>query len=185
MDDQQIIRLFWNRSESAIRETAAKYGSYCRTIAEHILCNREDSEECVSDTWLRAWNAIPPERPRKLSVYLGKITRNLALDRLKERSAEKRGGDQILLALEELDGFLIGTDDTEQVLDMLAATDAINHFLASLPKQSRTIFLRRYWYFYSVREIARDCGISASKVKMSLLRSRKKLKIALEEGIIL
>lgn len=186
MDDQQIIELFWQRSENAIAEVDRKYGSYCHHIAWGILGSREDSEECVSDTWLRAWDAIPPQRPGDLATFLGKITRNLALDRYASRGAKKRGGGQLPLALEELRDCVPAGDPTAQLIDRVVLTGALNQFLASLTPEARNIFLRRYWYFSSLREIAMDLGVSESKVKMSLLRSRGKLKKILQkEGIAL
>ena len=186
MEDKQIIELYFARSEQAIAETDARYGLYCRSIASRILHDREDSEECVNDTWLRAWNTIPPQRPRKLAVFLGRITRNLALNRWEVDSAQKRGGGQVPLALEELRECLpasgAGTDPTET----LVLTETLNRFLAALPKESRVIFLRRYWYLDSISEISRRMGLTESKVKMSLLRSREKLRSLLEkEGISL
>jgi RNA polymerase sigma-70 factor (ECF subfamily) len=186
MDDQQIIDLYWARSENAISETAEKYGKYCHTIAYHILHNDEDSEECVNDTYLRAWEAMPPQRPHRLSAFLGKITRNLSLDRYKRLAAEKRGSGQVPLALDELLDCVPTGDSAEKTVDDLALTESLNRFLGTLSVDSRRIFLRRYWYLTPVKEIAADCSISESKVKMSLLRSRKELKKFLEkEGIAL
>jgi RNA polymerase sigma-70 factor (ECF subfamily) len=186
MDDQQIIDLYWARSENAISETAKKYGKYCHAIAYHILHNDEDSEECVNDTYLNAWEAMPPHRPHRLSAFLGKITRNLSLDRYKRLAAEKRGSGQVPLALNELLECVPTADSTEKVVDDLALTESLNRFLGTLSVDSRKIFLRRYWYLIPVKEIAADFSISESKVKMSLLRSRKELKQFLEkEGITL
>ena len=186
MEDKQIIELYFARSEQAIAETDAKHGPYCRSIAGRILHNREDSEECVNDTWLQAWNAIPPQRPQRLAVFLGRITRNLALNRWEANAARKRGGGQVPLALEELRDCLpasgTGTDPTE----MLVLTQTLNRFLAALTKETRIIFLRRYWYLDSIGEIAQRLNLTESKVKMSLLRSREKLRSVLEkEGISL
>lgn len=182
MEDQQILDLYWRRSEAAISETADKYGGYCHFIAYNILRNGEDSEECVNDTYLRAWEAIPPRRPNNLAVFLGKITRNLSLDRYRHATAEKRGGGELTLALEEL-AFCVSSLDRDP-LDEVALTDLWNRFLGALPVQQRKIFLRRYWYANSIKEIASEYGVSESKGKMSLLRSRKRLKAVLEgEGI--
>jgi RNA polymerase sigma-70 factor (ECF subfamily) len=186
MDDQQIIDLYWARSENAISETAEKYGKYCHTIAYHILHNDEDSEECVNDTYLRAWEAMPPQRPHRLSAFLGKITRNLSLDRYKRLAAEKRGSGQVPLALDELLDCVPTGDSAEKTADDLALTESLNRFLGTLSVDARRIFLRRYWYLTPVKEIAAEASISESKVKMSLLRSRKELKKFLEkEGIAL
>ena len=185
MDDRQIIALYNERSEAALSETATKYGKYCRTIAYNILLNEEDSEECVNDTWLRAWEAIPPQCPERLSAFLGKITRNLALNRYKHNNREKRGGGQTLLVLEELAECVSGADSTEEAAAEALLVDVLNRFLEGLPAEKRKIFMRRYWYMSSVKEIAEDFGLSESKVKMTLLRLRNKLKQTLEkEGII-
>lgn len=186
MDDKQILDLYWARSERAISETADKYGRYCHYIACNILHNAEDSEECVNETWLKAWGTIPPKRPNRLSVFLGKITRNLSLNRYKKYTAEKRGGGQTALALEELQECIPASDRVEQIVDDLVLTEALNRFLASLSAETRKIFMRRYWYLSSVKEIAAEFGMGESKVKMALLRSRNELKNLLEkEGIVL
>ena len=186
MEDEQIIKLYWARSEDAITQTARKYGSYCHTIAYNILHNNEDSEECVNDTYLKAWSSLPPHRPGRLSAFLGKITRNLSLDRYRHYTAEKRGAGQPVLALEELSGCVPDTDGMERILDEMELVALLNRFLASLPLESRKCFMRRYWYFSPISEIARDYGMSESKVKMSLLRSRNKLREMMEkEGVSL
>lgn len=181
MDDKQIIDLFWERSETAISETESKYGRYCRYIAYNILRNDEDSKECVNDTYLRAWNSIPPRRPVVLKTFLGKITRNLALNRYEYLNAGKRNKGQIPLVFEELQECLPSDDNTENIIDDMALTELLNAFLASLPPEQRKIFMRRYWYMSSIKKIAEDYDITESKVKMSLLRSRNKLRILLEK----
>ena len=184
MDDLQIIDLYWARSESAVAETSRKYGPYCRSIAYGILRSEEDSEECVNDTWLHAWNAMPDQRPERLSAFLGRITRNLALKKREKDSAKKRGAGEVPLALEELTECLPYADHSDRIVEDMVLADALNRFLASLKAEKRKIFLRRYWYLSPVREIAADLGISESKVKMSLLRSRSELRQMLEkEGI--
>lgn len=184
MTDEQIIQLYNTRSEQAISETAAKYGSYCRTIAFGILKNSEDSEECLSDTYLKAWESIPPNQPDPLSAFLGRITRNTALNRYKHSRAQKRGGSEIQPALEELSGCVPASRSPEEVFEELALAQLLNDFLAALAPQSRVIFMRRYWYLHSVKEIAGELGFTESKVKMTLLRSRNQLKKILEkEGI--
>lgn len=186
MEDANILELFHARSETAIQETEAKYGAYCRYIASHILTSEEDADECVNDTLLRAWNSIPPHCPENLGAYLGKLTRNLALDRRRHLSAAKRGAGEIPLVLEELRNVVSPDGDPEEALDEKLLAQMLNRFLGTLSKEQRIIFLRRYWYFSSVREIAADLGIGESKVKMSLLRSRNALKNVLEkEGISL
>lgn len=186
MEDERIVELYWARSEKAISETADKYGRYCYSIAYNILHSREDSEECVNDTYLKAWNAMPEERPRRLAAFLGRITRNLSLNRLEKYEAKKRGAGQVPLALEELQECVPSADNTEQIVDDMALADLLNRFLASSGAEKRKIFMRRYWYLSSVAEIAKAYGISESKVKMSLLRSREELKRYLEkEGVAL
>lgn len=181
MEDKQIVDLYWARSENAISETDKKYGRYCYYIAYNILHNNEDSEECVNDTYLNAWGAMPNQRPSKLSAFLGKITRNLSLSRWELYNAKKRGSGQIPLALDELHECIPSSDSTEQIVDDLVLADVFNRFLASLSKDKRIIFMRRYWYLSPIAEIAEDYSISESKVKMSLFRLRKALKQALEE----
>ena len=175
MDDKQIIELYFARSEEAIGESEKKYGAYCRTIAGNILPIRADAEECVSDTWLRAWGAIPPNRPERLGAFLGRITRNLALDRLRSNKGAVR---------EELSECLTLGDPTAGMVDRVVLTAALDRFLAGLPQKKRKLFLRRYWYFSTVEELARDFGMSESGVKMTLLRLRRELRAQLkQEGI--
>ena len=175
MEDKQIIELYFARSEEAIGESAKKYGGYCRTIAGHILPTSADVEECVSDTWLRAWGAIPPNRPERLGAFLGRITRNLALDRLRSNKGAVR---------EELSECLTLGDPTAGMVDRVVLTAALDRFLAGLPQKKRKLFLRRYWYFSTVEELARDFGMSESGVKMTLLRLRRELRAQLkQEGI--
>ena len=177
MEDSKIIDLYFERNEAAITETNQKYGPYCRAIAGHILTNSADVEECVSDTWLRVWGAIPPNRPERLGAFLGKITRNLALDRL--RSEKRQCPVQ-----EELAECLTAGDPTGAMTDRVVLTAALDRFLAGLPPKKRKLFLRRYWYFATVEELTRDFGMSESGVKMTLLRLRRELKEQLkQEGI--
>ena len=186
MEDHQIIQLFFDRSEEAISQTAIKYGKYCHTIAYNILHNFEDSEECVNDTYWKAWSIIPPRRPKKLLAFLGKITRNLSLDMYRHYTADKRGGGQMAVALEEMDDCVPSIGGIDDYTEKKVLVDAFICFLASLSTEHRKIFMRRYWYVSSVKEIANDYGITESKVKMSLLRSRNQLKEFLEkEGIAL
>ncbi|MBE6535889.1 MAG: sigma-70 family RNA polymerase sigma factor [Ruminococcaceae bacterium] len=178
MEDSKIIDLYFARSETAISETQKKYAPYCHTIAYNILYSNEDAEECVNDTYLRAWQAMPPHRPSRLSSFLGRITRNLALDRYNQKNAQKRGGS-IELVLDEISECLPDThgDDSNDK----ALKDAINSFLASLPKRTRIIFMQRYWYLSSISEISHSLGISESNVKVILMRTRKKFKAHLEK----
>ncbi|MDE7326547.1 MAG: sigma-70 family RNA polymerase sigma factor [Lachnospiraceae bacterium] len=183
MEDEKIVALYWERAEEAIAATEEKYGKYCSYIACNILNNREDAKECVNDTWLRAWNAIPPGRPGHLATFLGKITRNLAINRLEKERAKKRGGGKMEVFLEELSDCLFAGHTGEETADFIIR-DAMDRFLSALPAESRKLFVRRYWYFSSIREIAKDYKISESKVKMTLLRTRQELKVFLEkEGI--
>ena len=186
MDDKQIIDLYWARSESAIAETDKKYGRFCCRIAFNILTNSQDSEECVSDTYLKAWSIIPPKKPVKLSTFLGKITRNLALNRYEKYTAQKRGSGEVPVALDELAECIPDPTSVEQAVDNRILVDKLNMFLEGLPAEARKIFMRRYWEVCSIQEIAKLYGISESKVKVSLFRTRGKLKSYLEqEGITL
>lgn len=186
MEDDQIIALYWQRSEDAIHETAQKYGKYCRTIAYNILQSFEDSEECVNDAWAKVWDAIPPFRPGNLAVFLGKVTRNLALDRYRKNSAGKRGSGQTAIAFEEIAICIPTSDHAQQLIDDMALRDLLNQFLASLAENDRKIFMLRYWYISSIKDIAAKLGVTESRVKMSLFRSRRQLKSRLQkEGITL
>lgn len=186
MDDRQIIQLYHERSEAALSETAEKYGKYCHTIAYNILYNKEDTEECVNDTYLKAWETIPPQNPDKLSVFLGKITRNLALDKYRYYNREKRKAGQTELVLDELSECIPAADSVEQTVSDKLLVEVLNRFLEELSKDKRRIFLQRYWYLRSIGEIAAEFAMSESKVKMMLLRMRGKLKQVLEkEGIYL
>jgi len=178
MDDAKIIDLYWQRSEQAIPETASKYGHYCYSVAHRIVKNKEDSEECVNDTWLGAWNAMPPHRPNPLSVFLGKITRRLALGILRRKNRIKRGGDQVTLAYEELSDCL-PDEGAEQIEESIALRDLIRAFLNTLPKTEREVFLARYWAFASVEEIGKHTGFSAGKIKSMLYRTRQRFIVFL------
>ena len=185
MEDSNIISLYLARSEQAIQETDNKYGRYCFQIAWNILDNRQDGEECVSDTYLTAWKSIPPTRPNSLSAFLGKITRHIALDRWRRRSAEKRGGGEVQLALEELEDCIPGKDTPEDAFRQKEFRDGMNRFLGSLPERERAFFVSRYWYLRSVGEIAEKTGISPGSVKTQLCRTRKKLRFFLEQEDLL
>ena len=163
MNDQDILDLYFARSESAISATNEKYGKYCHTVAMNILYSHEDSEECVNDTWLRAWGAIPPKRPAMLRTFLGKITRNLALNRWEHTHA---------------------AGQPDQLPEQLTLTECINRFLEHQKPENRKLFVRRYWYLSEIKEIAGDYGFTESKVKMTLSRMRAQLMAELEkEGI--
>ena len=184
MNDKSIVDLYFSRDEEAITQTDKKYGRYCYSIAYNILTNKEDAEESVSDTYMTAWRAIPPRRPSVLSTFLGKITRNLAIDRWRERSAYKRGGGEVTLALEELEDCVAGLQNVEMEYERKELIRAYVKFLDALPVTERRVFLRRYWYVDSVEAIAEKFGFSQSKVKTMLHRTRAKLRKQLaEEGL--
>ena len=186
MEDRQIVELYWTRDQGAITATEEKYGAYCGAIAGNILGSAEDAEECVNDTWLRAWNAMPPERPRVLSAYLGRITRNLSLNRLTKLRAEKRGGGQAAVALEELGDLVSDRETPEAALDRRELVRAIDGFLGTLPKARREFFLRRYWYFDSVPALASRFGMTENNVSVTLSRLRCALRDYLtERGFVL
>lgn len=181
MEDEKIVELYWERAQEAISQTASKYGRYCRTIAFNILYNENDTEECVNDTYLSAWNSMPPQRPTILRAFLGRLTRNLSLNRYKQLTAERRGKGQVPLALNELQECIPASGSTESVVDEIVLTQLLERFLESLSAEQRKIFMRRYWYLSPIKEIAADFGMGESKVKMSLLRSRKELRRLLEQ----
>ena len=184
MEDREIIALFWNRAETAIQACREQYGGYCRAIAARILKSPEDTEECLSDTWLGAWNAIPPQKPGCLRVFLGRITRNLALDRYAYHHAEKRSSG-FTVVLDELAECVSGSS-LEEDFDAALLGEAISRYLASCKAETRQVFLRRYWYSDSIRDIARAFHCSEAKVKSMLHRTRQGLRAYLmEEGFTL
>lgn len=186
MDDKQIIALYFDRDENAITETAQKYGSYCYSIAYGILCCRQDAEETVNDTYMGAWRAIPPHQPEKLSAFLGKITRRLALMKWKTVHALKRGAGEMDVALEELGECISNGMTPEQEVEHKELTRRLNSFINKLPEIDQRIFVCRYWYIMPVKEIAKRFGFSESKVKSMLSRTRKKLVVFFQkEGITL
>lgn len=174
MEDEKIIDLYWNRDQGAIGHTAEKYGSYCGRIAKNILLNKEDCEECVNDTWLRAWNAMPDERPAILSAFLGAITRNLSLDRHRKLHTAKRGKGEVEFIFDELTDQ-VDKKEPSHYIEEQELVACINHFLKNLPKEHRVMFVRRYWYFDNITEIAERCACSEGKVKTTLFRVRGKL----------
>ncbi|MBQ5335368.1 MAG: RNA polymerase sigma factor [Oscillospiraceae bacterium] len=183
MKDKEIIDLYWARDEAAIRESEISYGAYCGKVADNILHSERDSEECVNDTWLRAWNALPPERPNRLRLFFARITRNLALDRLRRKQSLKAGGGQVAVCLDEL-SEIIG--DEEAFPERLALRELIEQFLESLSAKQREMFMLRYWYIQPVSEIAERYQVSEGAVKMTLQRVREKMRAYLiEEGITL
>ena len=181
MEDQKIIQLYWDRDEGAIPATADKYGGYCASIAHSILSDPQDAEESANDTWLAAWNAMPPHRPAQLSTFLGKLTRNLSFNRWKARRADKRGGGQLPMVLDELGECVSGREDVEGEVDRKELARAIGRFLSVLPRRSREVFVRRYWHCDSIAAIARRYGRTEGSVAMDLSRTRGKLKAYLTE----
>ena len=176
MEDREIVALYWMRSDQAIVETEAKLDAYCLTIAGRILGDPEDARECVNDTYLAVWNAIPPHRPTHLAPFVGKIARRIALNRLAARRAAKRQGEELTLALDELAecvGDPAGVEDRAEAAE-LAVT--VNRFLRELPERQRDVFIRRYWYLDSVADVALRFGYSQSKVKSMLHRTRCQLR---------
>ncbi|MBQ7379557.1 MAG: sigma-70 family RNA polymerase sigma factor [Clostridia bacterium] len=176
MQDHDIIALYYARNEQAIKETANKYGGYCTSIAFNILLNMQDAEECVNDTWLRAWNSIPPARPDYLQLYLGGITRHLSLDRYRTLHREKRGGGELVMALEEMQDLASPDTDIRSQTEEREFYDLLNIFLRSLPERERNLFIRRYYYMDSIRDIAIRYGLTRANVKKILSRTREKLR---------
>ena len=184
MEDKQIVDLYWQRSEQAIPETAAKYGSYCRTIAYNILSDAQDAEECVNDTYLKAWNSMPTNRPSRLAPYLGKLSRWISLTRLRERGALRRGGGEVSLVLNELSEAVPSGEDLQKTLELRELSDAVRRFLAGIDETEAQVFLARCWYMAGVKAIAEKFGFTPGKVSTTLHRTRRKLQNYLkEEGL--
>ena len=183
MNDKKLLELFWGRDENAIRETEKKYGDLCRFVAGNILASREDREECVSDVMLALWNSIPPEKPENLRAYIGTTARNHALNRSREANAWKRGGNVKIVGEEFLAMLDDGTSLAEQY-EAKRAGEIINRFLDTIKKDDRKIFVMRFWLDMTIPQIAKQTGFGESKVKMSIVRTRKKLAAELhKEGI--
>ena len=180
MEDNAIIELYWNRIEDAIRCTSDKYGRYLLKIALNVLNKREDAEECTNDTYLAAWNKIPPNRPNKLLAFLGRITRNIALDRYDYLSAKKRNS-QFNVLLSELEQCLPSNNTVESDLAEGEIADSISRFLKNTNEDMRIVFVGRYWFSDSIKDIAEQFNISESKVKSMLFRTRNKLRFHLEK----
>lgn len=176
MEDLEIVELYWQRNEEAIKETSKKYGNYCYTIANNILYNNEDAQECVNDTYLGAWNAIPPHHPNVLSTFLGKITRRLSLNKWREKNAIKRGNGEAALSFDELEECIPSNSSIKEELALKELSEAINIFLETLKADERKVFVCRYFYFESIDEIAFRFSFTPSKVKMMLKRTRDRLK---------
>lgn len=180
MEDNRIVDLYWQRNEDAIAETASKYGKYLHSIAYQILSNTQDAEECVNDTYTGAWNTIPPHRPSILSTFLGKITRRISIDLWRRHSAEKRGGGEMSLVMDELEDCISAPSDVETVIEQQEMVRIIGEFLDALPVTERRVFLRRYWYMDSIADIASDFDFTESKTASMLHRIRSKLREKLE-----
>ncbi|MGN1456732.1 MAG: RNA polymerase sigma factor [Acutalibacteraceae bacterium] len=181
MEDTQIIALYFDRNEKALKETADKYGKYCYKIAYNVLNDEDDSKESVNDTYLNAWNSMPPHRPSVLSAFLGKITRRIAISRLRKKNSEKRGGGQFVSALEELSECIPNESNVENDVEKKLIIESVNLFVRNLPQKEQKVFLCRYWYMDSISSIAKQFGFSESKVKSMLMRTRTKLKDKLIE----
>ena len=185
MDDTQIVELYWARKESAIEETETKYGPYCYSIAQNILQNPDDAKESVNDTWLDAWNSMPPHRPSVLSTFLGKLTRRISIDKWRRTNAKKRGDGQLPLVLAELEDCISDGKSIEEETERKLLVEVITAFVKSLPETEQKVFLCRYWYMDSVNSIATRFRFSESKVKSMLSRTREKLRARLEkEGLV-
>ena len=184
MEDSKIVDLYWRRSEEAIPETSAKFGGYCCTIAYNILSNEEDAEECVNDTWLKAWNSMPTHRHSLLAPYLGKLPRSLSLTRLRERNALRRGGGETPMVLDELAEVIPDRTDPEKQVELKELSAALKRFVAGLEDTEAQIFLARCWYMTGVKEIAEKYGLTPGSVSTTLHRTRRKLQNYLkEEGL--
>ena len=181
MEDEKIVDLYWQRSESAIRETEIKYDRYLTKIAYNILADAEDSRESVNDTYLAAWNSMPPHRPGVLSTYLGKLTRRISIDCFRRRTRQKRGGSEYELSLSELGDCVSGGNTTEEIINVRLLADAIGIFLRLQSEEARNAFIGRYYYLDSVKEVAAYCGMTESKCKTLLFRTRVALKEYLRE----
>ena len=183
VEDKNIVDLYWNRKDSAIVETSEKYGSYLFKISFNILYSKEDSEECVNDTYLKAWNSIPPNRPKLLKAFLGKITRNLSIDLYRKNRTKGRSGE-VEIAIEELEGVIPSSEDIFKTLDEKYLVEKINEFLERINRQDRKIFLLRYFYLHSSKDIEKLTDIKVSTINTILYRTRNKLRKHLEkEGI--
>ena len=184
MEDRDIVELYWQRSDDAIAESSRKYGSYCSHIAFNICGTNEDAEECVNDTWLRAWKLMPDKRPTILSSFLGCITRSISLDKLKAAKRQKRGNGQIPLIMDELENCISDESSPEKAIELKELETAVKEFVGKLPETEKKVFIARYFYLAPMSEIADSLGCSQSKIKSTLFRSRSKLKAFLiEEGL--
>lgn len=186
MDDNRIVELYWCRDEAAIRETDARYGRYLWTIAYHVLTDREDSDECVNDSYYKAWSAMPPHRPASLSSFLGRIVRQLAVDRFRRRTAKKRTPSEYTLSLDELAECVSGGEEPHETAELRLLAQAVSDYLRELPREICNVFLWRYYFMDPVRVIADRLDTNESQVKSMLYRTRVGLRAHLEkEGFAL
>lgn len=186
MDDKQIVELYFERNERAIAETEQKYGRYCFSVANNILSNEQDSEECVNDTYNKTWNAIPPQNPNNLKLFLARITRNLALDKIKQNTREKRGANNFSLALDEISEIISDGENMESELQSTEFMKTVNSFLYMIPLRDCKVFVSRYFYLESIENIAKKYGLSVANVSKILSRTRVKLREFLKkEGYII
>ena len=185
MDDSQILELYWERNPDAVLQTDRKYGLYCRQVSFNILRSREDAEECVNDSWLKAWHSIPPTKPRHLRAYLAKLTRNVSLDRWDQLQAQKRGGGRTALLLSELSDCIPAAGTVEQALEDRAISAAVSAWLRQQNPRNRVAFVRRYWYADSLTDIVQMTNMSYSSISVRLHRTKNKLKNLLaKEGVL-
>ena len=186
MEDSRIVDLYWERSEQALTESSDKYGKYCYSIAYNILFSKEDADESVNDTWLHAWNSMPPHRPSILATFLGKLTRRVSLNKWRDRHAKKRGEGEVPAVLEELEECIPAASSVEETVEAEELKEMIDRFLDTLSGTERTVFIRRYWNLEPISQISGYYGFSESKVKTMLWRMRTRLAAELEkEGIVL
>jgi RNA polymerase sigma-70 factor (ECF subfamily) len=183
MQDAAIIELYWNRDESAITESDRHYGTYCRRIANNILSNREDTEECINDTWYRSWDNMPPQRPASLAAFFGRIVRNLSISRYRANRAKKRF-DGITVLLSELEDCVPSRESVSQTVEGKLLSDTIDNWLTQLTKDDRVLFIRRYWFGDAVQDLAAECGCTQNQMAQRMLRLRKGLKTVLEQEAI-
>ncbi len=185
MEDKSIIELLWERSKEAVDALSRKYGGYCYSIAYNILSSREDSEECVNDTYFKVWNVIPPNRPQNFPGFLGKLVRSLALDRVRLRTRKKRGGGQYEAVLSELEETLSSNESVERHIEDEEIAAALNRFIAALDEESRTVFVMRYFGFYSIEAVGKKIGGNENRVQYLLRKTRTALKKFLEKEELL
>ena len=181
MEDAEIVELYWARDEDAVSQTKTKYGAYLNRVAYNILSDLEDSQECVSDTLLAAWRSMPDNRPKNLRTYLGKITRQVSIDLYRRRNRMKRYASEYAISLEELGDSFTDGRTPEDELNARLLTETVNRFLRTLPDEARNTFIGRYYFFDSVKNVARYCGMSESKCKSMLYRTRQSLKVYLQK----